>query len=368
MIHIIIKETKVFLRDKTNLIFMMLFPMILVFLLGNLLSRMDEADKSIGEIKIQYLNETEDIYQTMMIENFVSSIADNQNIIFEKTSDINAAKQLAGKDEIAAAIKFSGNPLKIEIYEGSNHIKNRTVGAIMNGFVQTNKAITTLIKTVPEALTGGVNPQGEFIKQKDLGVNRSMLDYYAVTMLTMVSFLSIIVGSMVFLSERQDKTLNRLMIAPMSKLKMFFAKILGLLPQCILQITILMASSVFIFKAHYAANLLDNLYLFLMFFVVTVMMISVGALFGLFIKGSPMVILMPALWTMMFLSGTYSKILYIEGITNRMPIYLIQQAAFDLSVFGRYKKASIVILIGILVTIIMLSIGAFIFSRKEEER
>lgn len=368
MFNIAIKETKEFLRDKMNLFFFLMFPVILVFLLGNLLSSMDKAEETVGMINIKYLVETENPYQLAAIQSFIRSAGDNKNLTFEETDDLEAAKQLAGEDEITAAVLFRGEPMEIKIYEGSKHIQNRTVGAILNSFAQTNKAVSTVIKTTPEVLTQANDQSKEYIKQKDLGVNRTMIDYYAVSMVVMISFMSALIGSGAFVGERDNKTINRLIVAPQSRVIIFLQKILGLVPQVVAQISAIMLISTFVFNANYAADLGSNLYLFLMFFIVTLCMISIGAVIGLLIKANPMVLIMPVLWIMMFFGGTYSKEINIKGLTDAMPMYQIQQAAFDLSVFGRFGKANMVIIICSLVMVIALAFGAFIFSRKEEER
>lgn len=368
MIQIIIKEMKDFLREKTNLFFFLMFPTVLVFLLGNLLGNMDHAEEVIGEIKLHYVVDTEQVFHNMAIEGFVAALDDESNISFERVAELEASKILAGRDEITAVIEFTGDPMQINIYEGTNHIKNRTVGAMMNGFVQMNKALTAILKTIPNSLTGVTENQIDYVKQKDLGINRTMLDYYAVTMMVMICFMSVILGSAAFAGERQNRTINRLLIAPKNKVVLFLSKILGLMPQVIMQIAIIMVFSVFVFHANYATTWMDNIYLFLMFFIVTLTMISIGVVIGLFIKANPMAVIFPVLWVMMFLSGTYSKELNISGVTDRMPVYKIQEAAFDLTVFGRYGKCNAVILSCLIITVIMLSIGAFVFSRKEEER
>jgi ABC-2 type transport system permease protein len=368
MFNIILKEIREFFREKTNLFFFLMFPVVLIFLLGNLLQSEDKAEDMIGEIKILYQVQTEDQFQVNAIEQFIKAAGENQNLTFERTQDLQAAKELAGKDAITAAVVFTGNPLTINIYEGTDRIKNRTVGAIMNGFAQTDRSIISVIKTNPASLSAAGGNDEDYVEQKDLGVNRSMLDYYAVSMVAMICFMSAIQGSVAFLSERENKTINRLFLAPQNRVSIFLQKILGMVPKVILQISILMIISVLVFNAHYAATPADNLYLFLMFFVVTLAMVSIGVVLGLFIKTSPMIIVMPPLWIMMFFGGTYSKELYIKGLTEKMPIYQIQQAAFDLTVFGRSQKATSAIIICLIILIIMLAVGAFIFSRMEEER
>ena len=369
MFSIILKETKEFLRDKTNLFFYIMFPVILIFLLGNLLQNMDKAEDTIGTINIQYQLDTDDQNQRIDVLNFINK-ADQENgmIVFEETKELETAKLLAGKNEITAAIQLSGNPMEIKIFEGTNQIKNKAVGAIISGFVQANKAYSTVVNGNAQALSNIVNTQDEFVEQKKLGVNRTMIDYYAVSMLAMVSFMSILVGTGAFLGERQSRTINRLIIAPKNRVFIFLQKILGMIPQIVSQILIIMFISVVVFKAHYAMNLQDNLYLFLMFLLVTLCMNSIGAAIGMVLKVHPMAAIMPILWTMMFFGGTYSRGMRIKGVTEAMPIYQIQQAAYDLAIFGHKEKATWVILICFGTMLVALCVGAYLFSRKQEEQ
>ncbi|HHT87889.1 MAG TPA: ABC transporter permease [Clostridiales bacterium] len=366
MLEIIMKETKEFLRDKSNVFFFFVFPVLLVFVLGNLLSSLDSAEETIGELRVHYMIEAANPADIMAVEGFVQSITDKSNIIFEITKDLDSSKELAGNDKIAAVILFTESPMEIHIYEGMNRIKNRSVNAIMNGFSQINKAVNVLVKNNPKALSNSMNDEVNFIRQKDLGIKRTMVDYYAITMMTMLSFTSIMLGTSCLITERQDKTIRRLKIAPINQVKLFLSKIFGLLPQIILQISILMILSVLFFGANYASNLLDNLYLFLMFTVLTFAVILVGAVYGLFVNVNPMATIFPVLWIMMFISGTYSKEIFIDGITQAMPIYQIQEAAFDLAIFGNYDKANTVIAVCVIISAVLLVIGAVEFSRREE--
>jgi ABC-2 type transport system permease protein len=368
MFSIMIKETKEFLRDKTNLFFFIMFPVILVFLLGNLLKSMDQSEEAIGEIKIQYMIDAVSPFQVAAIDSFIKTAGDNGSLVFEEVKDLDNARALAGKDTITAVVLFAGDPLEIKIYEGTNQIKNRAVNAVFQSFIQTNKTISAVVKTAPERLAGIHSTEESYIMQKDLGVNRTMIDYYAVSMVAMISFMSTLVGAGAFIGERQNRTLNRLIIAPQNRVYLFLQKILGLVPQVIIQIAVIMLVSVFVFKAHYAATLGTNIYLFLLFLVVTLCMISIGSIAGIVLKANPMAVIMPILWLMMFFGGTYSKEINIKGLTNFMPIYQIQQAAFDLAIFGRYAKANTVLIICIAIMAVALAFGAFLFSRKEEER
>jgi len=366
MLQIIIKETKDYLRDKSNVFFFLIFPVVLVFLLGNLLSAFDKAEETVGKVKIHYKIETESYADIMSIREFIRGVEDNEKIFFEEAEDLDTSIQMIADGKTDAVVLFKNDPLEIHIYEGLNRIKNRTVSGIMNGFSQFNKAVNVIAKSNLQILAGSTDYEADYITYKDLAVNRTMLDYYAITMMTMISFMSIILGAVCFMGERQGRTILRLKIAPISQIKLFFAKIFGLLPQTVLQIVILMVLSTLLFGAKYATNLYDNLYLFLMFVVVSFTMTAIGAVYGLFINVNPMACIMPVIWVMMFLSGTYSKEIFIDGVTQYMPVYCIQEAAFDLAVFGRHQKANTVIIVCLILTIAILIAGAVGFNRKEE--
>jgi DNA-binding response OmpR family regulator len=80
--------------------------------------------------------ETEDPYQLLRINSFIEVIEDDENISVDKAKDLETAKRLAGEDTITAVIIFIGNPIRIQVYEGTDKIKNRTVEAILNSYTQ----------------------------------------------------------------------------------------------------------------------------------------------------------------------------------------------------------------------------------------
>ncbi len=365
MFNIVIKETKEFVREKIYLFFFILFPVILVFLLGNLLNSTDIADEAIGQLKVQYVIDTEDPFSVAAIQSFAESVSDGSHIFFEQTDQPEAARKLAGENKITALVLFTGSPLQVQIYEGTNMIQNRTVEAVLNGFAQNSMTIAAVMKNSPQRMSSLSMTQESYTRQKDLGVNRSMIDYYAVAMVVMIAFMSMMVGAGAFTSEKESKTINRLIMAPQSKVSMFLQKVAGMMPQTLLQVTIIMGASILIFHAHYGATMEANLYLFLMFIVITFCMISIGAVIGLGIKGSPSSIIMPVVWVMLFFGGTYSKELHIKGVSDLLPNYIFQQAAFEVAVFSRYDTANKIIIGCLAVTVLALAAGAFLFNRKE---
>ena len=387
MPDIIIKEMKEFLRDKTNVFFFLLFPAMLVFLLGNILSSQDNADAVIGDIRIQYLVEAKDPQSAAAIDQFAQALSEGDTIKMEKTEDLAAAQTAVKDSEITAVVVFR-EPAGIHIYEGRNSVANRTVAAIINGYVLTGRAALSAAQIAPASLQDGVSDEGiaadgnssdgnsddaiavdrNFVTAKDLGVNRTILDYYAISMLTMITFVSLISGTYAFTRERDNKTMNRLILSPGNRWSLYIQKILGTIPQIISQTIVLMTVSVFVFHAHYAATWQGNLFLFGMFFCVALALISLGAFLGLFLKTEPTATLMPIIWIAMFFGGTFTRMVNIKEVTPFLPNAVVQNAAFDITLFGRYGMGLQVIAASAVLFAVTLMAGVLVFSRKEETR
>jgi ABC-2 type transport system permease protein len=175
---------------------------------------------------------------------------------------------LASEDKIAAAVIFR-EPLAIQIYTGSDGIKNRAIHSIMKAFSRQSGVMYALSFNSPQALASLDDPQEageELVRQKDLGVNRSMLDYYAVTMTIMILFMGGMTVATTFQDERKDRTLARMMASPKSRGMIYIQKVLGCMPSLLLQVLVVMLASTLLLGAHYAVSFVHNLLLFAMFF------------------------------------------------------------------------------------------------------
>lgn len=367
MFAILKKEITEFLREKTNVFFYLLFPVILVFLLGSFLGNLDKAEAVIGEIQVQYAVETENPQTVAAIEGFVASITSDGTMSIKKTTNVDTGKTAVADGEISAVIVFE-EPFGIQIWEGGNKVNNRAITAVMKGFAERYQSISAVSVIAPETLGLLNTPDTDHVSPKDLGVNRTMLDFYAVAMLIMLTMMCSMSGAYAFTRERASNTLNRLILSPKNRWALYLQKIFGTIPQIILQISVMMMVSVFVFGAHYARTWQGNVFLFLMYFVIALSLISLGALLGLFLKTDPSAILMPLLWITMFFGGTFSKDLFVENISPYMPSYIIAGASFDITLFGRYRQGLQVIGAAGLLIAITLVAGVITFSRMEEQR
>ena len=210
--------------------------------------------------------------------------------------------------------------------------------------------------------------ENNFVEEKEFTANRSMLDYYGVSMIAMMVFVGSIIGAGTFGEEIRLKTVNRLIGSPVSRTKIFIQKVIGQIPSAMIEIVVVMVVSVLFFNVHYATTVGGNLFLFSLFLLSSFTMLIVGIVIGMFVKANPTLIIMPPLWFMMFVGGTFTKEINIKGVTENMPIYHLQQAAFDITIFGRTGKATNMMLIETVIIIIMAVIGVVKFNTMKEAR
>ena len=88
-------------------------------------------------------------------------------------------------------------------------------------------------------------------------------------------------------------------------------------------------------------------------------------LIGVLIKIPAESIVIPLTWALLFFSGSFAKQAFIEGFSDKLPPYIVQQAAFRLTLYGESDSALAVIAVCLAVTVAVSLIGAAIFRRKK---
>lgn len=362
-------EIKQFLRDKATVIMCFIFPLALIFFLGSFLEKVDTAESAIGEIKAQYYYENLSEQSIASADAFIQGVNDNGVLKLEKAENIENGKDKVSKNDIAVLIVFKGQDLKVDVFEGSNSMANEVVNSVMSGYIQTSKAFMSVIKSGNTDFDNRkLSQQTSYTKEKDFGRKRSMMDYYAVTMLFMMAYMNIQGGSSTFVNDSKQHVLQRLRICKESRLSIYLGKLLAQLVVDVAEGVVIMLVSVIVFKVSYGPTVLSWLIVLAMFIAVSAATTLLGIVFGQIKSGKFVSGITALFWVMMFFSGTMSSRLVIDGVSEYLPPYVIQEATFDLTVFGRYGQAVTVIIVSLAITVVELFIGLKIFKKMEDER
>ena len=362
MLSLIIKQIREYFRSPANVFMGLFFPVLLVFFLGTMLQNLDIADYDIGEIKLQYSVTQTDEQSGKAFAEFLDNIS---MIKAEKASDEKTALSLTDKGDIDAYIELKNG--EILLYCGRNDIANRALGSVLNSYIAVSDTYYKIASTDPSLLMNiGTDTEKSFVEQEGLGVTRSMMDYYAVSMAVMMIFMShMMMGCTAFKDEEKIFTMSRLYLSPLGRTKLFFSKLIGILPSAVISNAVIMLLSAFVFGARYCDNFIGNLLLFLLFSCCSMAATAVGMLIGIIIKIPAEGVIIPLAWSLLFFSGSFSKEVFIEGFSDKLPPYIVQQAAFRLTLYGESDSALAVIAVCLAVTVAVSLIGAVIFRHKK---
>ena len=380
MFEWILYNTRQQFREKSSLFFVLIFPIMMVFVLGNMLSELDNPDEPVGTIRIAYCDEGpashggmdgsgRSIEETAAVRAFAEALAENESIEVTESPDREAARAMVDEGLADAAMVFEA-PFGIKVAEGGDIYKNRAAMLMAQSFARTYATFSTVASQSPEVYikiaSEGMPDFSGLTANKDLGVKRSMIDFYAVTMVVMIAFMGGGIGGAteMFLT-RQNGSLRRATASPRNRARLFIETVIGVIPQNILQTLIIMVPSALLLGAHYAKSWQENLLLFAYFILLGTAVAAVFMLIGLFVRVNPYMPIMALLWALLFMSGTFSKEINIEGFTEYLPMNIAQRAVFDLTMFGRTEQLASVM--GVCAAVLLTScvLGSMLFKRKE---
>lgn len=356
MKSIIINQFRAFIRSGGAVFFAIFFPAICTFFLGTFLESVQVSDYAVGEISLAYCVENADMISAASFEGFIKGLDKEGVIAAEKVSPENIEN---AAESYSAAVVMDGSD--ITLYLGDNNIQNRTVKALCDSYVQVSGAYMSVASVNPMAILKIDSDTSEsYVREKDFGRTRTMMDYYAVSMAVMIVFMgSCQSGASVYSDENTNCTMNRLTGSPVSKMKIYIGKIIGSMPMLILQIMSIMLISTLLFGASYCSTVGGNILLAVMLICCSMAALAAGMLLNLMLPKVPApAILMPVIWMMLFYSGVFAQPVVVEGFSDVLPPYIMTVAATDLTVFSRPEKALQVTVYALIIFFVLALIGA----------
>jgi len=353
-------------RDIPNLFFMMAFPSLMVIVLGNALVGLDNPETPIESLTVDITVNTSDPAALAAIDSFIEEMTAYEEMDFMRTQDATGSFDRLNAGELDGYVVFD-EPFALVVYEGLDSIKTSAIDIIFQGFSTRYGATMAVVTTNPHLLEQiGGQPTTSLVASTPAGFNRTMLDYYAVTMIVVIIVMGgSIGGASAVYAGRKDGTLAREAVSPRSCVMLYLHYLVGAVLQNIIQVGTLMLMSTLFFGAHYAATWDANLLLFTALFVAGMAVSAVFLFVGIFIKANPILIVMPLTWVLLFISGSFSKEIDIGLLGAYSPVSLVQNAAFDLTVFGNAQGCVLILLVSCVIVAVATALGVMSFNRKQ---
>lgn len=373
-INILIKELKQFVRSKKVLFMMLLFPILLITILGNALKNVmgDGGASVFNDVKVLYYCDDNSKYKEL-VDEFVTYGKDNLKITFEKIDNIEEGKEKVSDSYNGLIVCESG---KDTIYYYRNQLDTlggSYVEKTLNSFVERYNLIVEIYKVNPMGIIKVSNDKNEkYTELSSIIPDRvaSSIDYYSVAELTMIiMYLS---TTMLFAVKREriDKTEDRILITPVSKSTLILAKVLSGVIIGIVQCIIVYLFSKYVLGAYWGENLF-KVFLILISFIFMNVMIGTGIAIMFRDSRAAESLINVLIYVLVALGGgyfpldSYQNSEFMLKVIKISPVYWANTSIFE-NVFGRGNSASMFnsIIISLAVAFIFMSVTIVSLRRR----
>ena len=370
VISIIIKELKHSFRDRKSMGMMILFPILLILVLGSAFKSSFASSIDIGTPKVLYsiegTGDTADSFKTNFIEK-----GKYFKLEFIKIDDMASAKKELISNQCDAIIDMKSDN-KIEFYKSDiESLKAGVAESILSNYIQQFNVIEDIIKVNPRALNSIINDNNadySIITSINKSSQPSSLDYYTIAEIALIIMYAGMTGLFGIAIEKNSKTRDRILISPVRKYQFLIGKTIGAVLGTILQIAIVVLFSKYVLKANWGSDIFTVL---VIFSSQIIMAISIGVGLGFIFKHENIAsgILNFIIPVMAFLGGSYMPVDGLESktfqaITYLSPVRWVNRSIFDVIYNNNYSKVPLAILINLGTAVVFLTISSLLF-RKE---
>lgn len=367
---IALKEIKQNLRDKKSMAMMVLYPILLMIILGSALSGTFNDSISFKGSKVLYKTEGRESISNNFKE-FTKALND-LGIETIETEDEKQAIEKVEDDTYACYIKVDEKDKKINLYKNERYnFKSDLIQTVLNTYVDRYNTIAEIYKENPKVLPKLMGEKEvNYVNEINVQKNRSprAIDYYAVTMLTMIVLYAALYGAFAIGGEYIRNTFNRIMCAPIKKVEILGGKVLGNIIVTVLQSFIVILFSKYALKAYFGDNMLP-IYLVILSEIIMAISIGVGVAFMTKKDTLCSALLNIIIPFITFFGGGYVPIgdfknKAINLVSNISPLKWTNDAIFTFIYSNNIHNIKTAIIINMIIAVVFLSISSLIYKRQ----
>lgn len=369
MLKIFEKELLQNLRETKGNAMMVLFPIVLIVILGTALSTMFGKDAELDVAKVLYTNKAGKELAAGF-ESFMEH-AGELGIEFEETDDIEAGIGSVKHAGYSCYVLLKDDPQEIILYKNDRYyFEANLVEIILHSFVGKYNAISVVAAENPAMLeTVMEDPEIDLLELKSLDRERqpSSMDYYSVTMLTMILFYSAMTGYWSVKNEQNLKTGNRILCSPVHKSEILTAKVMGSIIVTIIQGFLVLVFSRFVLNAYWGANIWPIIAVIISEAIMAVS-VGVGIAFTVRNEAASSSILNTVIPIFVFFGGGYVpfEVLgeFLQKISVISPIRWMNMAIFNVVYSNDFSHVPVAIAINLVIAVIFITVSSLAY-RKE---
>lgn len=374
IISIIVKEFKQNIRNFKANTMMVIFPIVLIVILGAAFSGVFSNTIDLGDVKVLYTDKvTQDTNFKEAFAVFREAMSDELGIRFEETADEAAGKTGIENSAYSAYLKITENPLQFELYKNDRRGFNADlIDTAIRSFIKTYDSMAAINMMNPAALTRpeitGFDNDVSYVQTRSLNQKRQpgSLDYYAVTMLTLILLYASLTGFWAVRSEMEQRTAARMMCAPVRGYEVLMGKVIGCISVTIVQGLAVIVFSKLILKAYWGENLLPVAIILLTYSIMTV---CLGVATAYIFKGAEAAsgVLNTIIPLLVFLGGGYMPLTFLTGFLAKIavisPVNWANTALFKVIYNADYSAMAGSVVINLSLSALFIMTAAFLSGK-----
>lgn len=369
VLRIALKELKTF-RDPKMLVFMLATPLLLMFILGTVLSNAFNSSAEINEIRLLTQLETGDSMLQESWESFVR-VAEQSGFFFEQAGrGYEAAVQDVQNGRYTGYVTISGDGIE---YYGNDRseLENSMVKGMLTAFAMGYNLETVITgrERVDDTAAQSIDNVINHVEEVSIHADRQpgAMEYYAITMTTLIILFSALTAGQLMESERKRNTALRLLAAPVTRLQIFIGKIAGTFFLNAMFVILIVFFSSMMFEAYWGERLA---LVFAVLFSQIVFALSLGIGMGYLLQGSASgVVLMIIVQLEAFFGGAYFAIQDAGGflgvLANMSPLGWTNQGIFQAIYTEASSAATQAMLFNICGAALLLIATTYLLRRRE---
>ena len=252
------KELMHFFKNKMDIVTMVIFPIVLILVMGTSLKGIMNVDTNIFKDEVVYYSI--DCKNNTYIKNFEiikSNLEKNYNIKFKLIEDIITAKENVNLEKSLAYISINNNGYEFYRNENGENTSQKIFRNMFEQFLHKN----SLVETISENNINIVNYKSineQVIKLKEENFNSNGVDsytYYTFAELVLIILYISSITSISLYKEKYLNTMSRMRICNISYLSILTSKVVLGIIIGIIQISVVFIVSRFMLNVNWGNNL-----------------------------------------------------------------------------------------------------------------
>lgn len=373
-ISLLNKEFKQFVRKKSNVVLLFVFPIVLITTLalgldsvmnGNLNIFGSEDEKSVVYYSVEDNSQYKDGFNT-----FKDAVSDEVTIDFKEDKLDNVKDEIDSYDAVAF-VKVTEDGFSMYTSKNGDDTKSKVFKQIMDNVLNNFSIYKTIAEEDPMAMMNVVESKIEDVlnDETDDLRNSSSSEYYTFAELALIILYVSTITSLSTFKEKELTTINRVRLSKVSEGKMIFAKVIfGTLIGVVQTVLVWAYSSVFL-----NVNWGENTFKFILLFIALALFASMaGVVVGVSVnkEGAATGILNAVIIFICAFGGCYAPLYeittskFMATVCKLSPIYWISTSTNSMICGIKTDSYIIALIVPIALSIIMLVIYLLINKKR----